>query len=81
VRFVGLTSDGANKLEAIRTHLEEFGISWPNGYGAGDTLQALGVEAYPTTIVFGADGELAWRDEMGGSLESALEQALAAAGG
>jgi hypothetical protein len=59
--------------------LDNFGITWLNGYGATGALDALGIRAFPTTIVVGKDGRVVWNDEMGGSLESALEQALAGA--
>lgn len=50
-----------------------------NGYGADATINAFGVTAFPTIIIIGADGKIAWNDELGGNLEDALDRALAAA--
>ena len=77
--FVGLTLDGKDQLEQIQAYLNEFEIPWLTGYGAMEALQALGVQAFPTKIVVGADGRIAWHDELGGSLDAAIRQALAGA--
>ena len=78
--FVGLTAEGADKKAQSETFLKKFGITWPNGYGARTTIDALGVTGYPTVFVIGADGKVAWNDERAGELEDAIEKAIVAAG-
>lgn len=74
--FVGITSEGESDLEDSKAFLNEFGITWPNAYGAAAALEALGVNAFPTIVVFGADGRVFWNDEMGGDLDDAVQAAL-----
>jgi thiol-disulfide isomerase/thioredoxin len=61
VLFVGLTADGVEALNEIKTHLAHLKIPWPNGYGAADTLAALGVSSLPLRLVVGRDGRVIWR--------------------
>jgi len=79
VVFVGLTPDGSNSLSEISTFVEETGMTWPIGYGAQQSLVAFNVEYFPTLIVIGADGRIAWTNEERGSLGVALDRALRAA--
>jgi thiol-disulfide isomerase/thioredoxin len=77
VVFLGLTSDGEDQLANIHRFLNTFGITWPNGYGAIETMRALNAEFIPALYVIGADGQLLWvQQEDGGRLESAIELAL-----
>lgn len=77
VVFLGLTSDDEDQLANIHRFLKTFGITWPNGYGATKTLQALHADFIPALYVIGADGQLLWvEQEDGGDLESAIELAL-----
>jgi hypothetical protein len=78
VVFIGLTSEGEAALPQTNAYIEEFGISWPSGYGAMSTLTALGVQYFPTTFVVGADGLVTWHDDLKGDLDGAIRQALAA---
>jgi thiol-disulfide isomerase/thioredoxin len=79
VVFIGLTSDSGDKLPQMKEFLTETNITWPCGYGAADTLMALGVESIPQVWVVGADGKILWNLDEGGKLETAVEDALAAA--
>lgn len=76
--FIGLTPDEKDQLDESRAFLEAFGITWPNGYGAQETLDRLQVTGYPSTLVIGRDGTVVWNDDSPGTLDQALEQALAA---
>jgi thiol-disulfide isomerase/thioredoxin len=77
VVFLGLTPDDADQLANIHRFLKAFGITWPNGYGATETMRALNAEFIPALYVIGADGQLLWvEQEDGGDLESAIELAL-----
>lgn len=78
VVFLGLTSEGAETLNESQAFIEATKIPWPNGYGADVTFDSFGVEAIPTIYVIGRNGLVAWHDSMAGSLDSAIEQALAA---
>lgn len=80
VVFLGLTGEGADANAKSQDFLDRLGITWPNGYGAMDTLEALQVQYLPTLLVIGADGDIAWRSELGGDLSEAIDEALAAAG-
>lgn len=74
--FIGLTMEGSDTLSDTQAFLQETGIDFVNGYGAGETLTALGVQAIPTEIVFGRDGKAIWNSFMRGTLEGAISQAL-----
>ena len=79
VRFVGLTFETDLQREQVVEFIERFGIGWPVGLAANDTLAALDVTGYPTLIVIGRDGRIVWRDHFAeNGLEQAIEQALAA---
>ena len=76
VQFIGLTPEDSSTLDKSKAFLDTFGIRWPNGYGAGEAIDALRVFGYPTTFVFGADGRVLWNDAMGGKVEDAIAAAL-----
>jgi thiol-disulfide isomerase/thioredoxin len=76
VRFLGLTMEGADKLDDTRAVVENANLTWANGYGAGATIQALGVEAIPSVFVIGKDGRVVWNNDRHGSLEEAIDSAL-----
>lgn len=77
MQFIGLTPDSRDKLPDIQAYLDDFEIPWVNGYGAMSTLQSLGVQVLPTKLVVGRDGKVLWRSDQGGSLDEAIENALA----
>lgn len=74
--FIGLTAEGSEENSKSEAFINRYGITWPNGYGAGDTIDALQVTGLPTVFVIGSDGKIVWRREMGGQLSDAIEQAL-----
>jgi thiol-disulfide isomerase/thioredoxin len=76
VVFIALTSDSEDKLREMKEFLAETKITWPCGYGAKDTLRALGTEFIPQVWVVGTDGKIHWNLDEGGSLEAAIEDAL-----
>lgn len=80
VAFVGLTAEGESELPKIKAFLKEEGIPWPNGYGAGATLEALGVEGFPTIYVVTRNGNILWDSMRPGTIEGAIERALALPG-
>ncbi len=79
VKFVSLTWETDLQREAVVEFVERFGITWPVGLAANETLAALDVEGYPTLIVIGRDGRIIWKDHFAeNGLEQAIEHALAA---
>jgi thiol-disulfide isomerase/thioredoxin len=70
VRFVSLTNMHRNPVARF---VEEFGLVWPNGYGATpETIAALGAGSglgmpgygvAPTLYLVGPDGKIVWSDE------------------
>ncbi|MFH1301594.1 MAG: TlpA disulfide reductase family protein [Planctomycetota bacterium] len=81
VAFIGLTSDGEELLPEIRQWLKETGITWPNGYGAIDSLIAFKAETIPQVWVIGTDGKVVWNvdSEPTESLEQGISRALSQA--
>jgi thiol-disulfide isomerase/thioredoxin len=76
VIFIGLTSDSEDKLSQMKEFLSQTHITWPCGYGAVDTMSALGVNMIPQVWVVGSDGKILWNMDEEGSLEAAIEKAL-----
>ena len=79
VVFLGLTGEGIDSESESREFVESHGLTWPNGLGAMNTLEALQVQYLPTLLVIDANGDIAWRSEVGGDLHSAIDAALATA--
>lgn len=78
VIFLGLTAEGDDKLEHSEAFLKETGITWPNGYGAGETLYHFETTGVPSIWVIGRDGKIVWNRDSDEELEAGIEQALAA---
>jgi thiol-disulfide isomerase/thioredoxin len=74
--FIGLTGDSGNEIPQMKQFLKEAKIPWPCGYGAIDTLKALGTEMIPQVWVVGSDGRIRWNLDAEGSLDAAIEDAL-----
>jgi thiol-disulfide isomerase/thioredoxin len=77
VEFVGLTSEE----EADRSVIEETvkgvpGFDWPVGFGAGPTMDILGITALPTLILFDTSGKVVWSSTSTSGLEAALDEVL-----
>ena len=75
--FIGLTNEGAADLPDIEEFLTDTGVTWLNGYGAGETLEQFGHAYNPQMWVIGRDGRIAWNQKSSVSLEEAIETALA----
>jgi thiol-disulfide isomerase/thioredoxin len=81
VEFVGLTPEGEGELEAIEKFLSSVGgVTWPIGYGADPTFDMLGIDAFPTLIVFDAEGRAVWSGYEVEELPDVLDQAIALEG-
>lgn len=77
VEFLGLTSEGETTLADSKEFLSSAGITYPNGYDAGKTIEALKVYGIPAVFVVGRDNKIVWNNRQNGSLEEAIEKALA----
>ena len=80
VEFIALTGETASDLPKLEQFRKELHPPWPIGYGAMSTMTALGVRTIPTVYVFTPQGKVFWHSHMDGTLEEALNQALAANG-
>ena len=58
--------------------IKDNGVPWANAYGASEAIEALEVVAFPTEIVVGKDGKVAWHNSLPGSSTAAINKALAA---
>jgi thiol-disulfide isomerase/thioredoxin len=76
VVFIGLTGDSGTEMQEMKRFLKDAKISWPCGYGASDTLSALGTQMIPQVWVVGTDGRIRWNFDAEGSLDAAIEDAL-----
>ena len=76
VIFVGLTADDVTALNEIKAHLAQLKIPWPSGYGAADTMTAMGVASLPTRLLVNPHNQIVWRGADVESLRHALQQAL-----
>ena len=54
----------------------DMGVTWLNGYGAGETLGQFGHAYNPQMWVIGRDGRIAWNENSDVSLEEGIEGAL-----
>ncbi|MEK6259069.1 MAG: TlpA disulfide reductase family protein [Planctomycetota bacterium] len=77
VVFLGLTSEGERQLAKSRRFIEATGITWPNGYGAVETLQALNADFIPQMWVIDRQNRITWDVSSNEPIESALDRALA----
>jgi hypothetical protein len=60
VMFVSLTPDEEVNCERFA---RRYHVGWPMGWGAGETIkQHLQTDEYPTLLVIGRDGRVAWND-------------------
>jgi thiol-disulfide isomerase/thioredoxin len=75
VRFAGLTAEPSTEIKAIGDFANRFSMTWPIGYGAGPTFDALGILSIPAVVIVGRDGKIARK--ITGYVEGELEAALA----
>lgn len=60
VVFLGLTEEDSTTLEQSRKFVEVTKLTWPQGYGARETIEELEVHWIPQLFVIGPDGRIAW---------------------
>jgi thiol-disulfide isomerase/thioredoxin len=77
VRFIGLTKEGGDTLDETRSVIDGSHVPYPNGYGAVETIDKLGVTSIPAVFVVGRNGRIVWNNDRPGSVEEAIESALA----
>ncbi|MCP4195307.1 MAG: hypothetical protein GY768_32305 [Planctomycetaceae bacterium] len=65
-------------MELSDTFIKNNGIPWPNAYGANKAIEDLEVKVFPTEIVVGKDGKIAWHSSLAGETAAAIRKALAA---
>lgn len=79
VVFVGLTFETEDNLSNVKRYLEKYNSTWPNAYGARDTLLSFKAEYFPGYWIIGRDGKVVWNKSLEGrvSMDDAIEKALA----
>lgn len=60
VVFLGLTSEGEERLDLSREFIDELHIPWVQGYGSGETLSRLNADFIPQIWVIDTNGKIAW---------------------
>lgn len=77
VLFIGLTDEDSEALPDIKEFLSDTRITWPNGYGARQTLEEFETVAIPAVWVIGRDGVIVWNSDSLGDVDTGIEKALA----
>lgn len=77
VEFIGLTNETSESLSDMEAFLKDTGITWKNGYGAEETLAALGAEFVPMVWVVDRQRRIVWNRASSLTLEEGIRQALA----
>lgn len=78
VEFIGLSPQSAEDIDDMQAFLKHTGISWKNGYGAEETLRALGADYLPMIWVVNRHNQIVWNQASSISLEQGIRQAVAA---
>ncbi len=77
VEFVGLTPEGGSARMAVESYMTTVaGFDWPVGYGASPTLDMLGIQFFPTLILFDSQGHTVWSSTSTYGLEEVLDVEL-----
>lgn len=76
VQFIGMTRESGSDLPHVEEFIRDAKITWPNGYGAEETMAQFGSMGIPAVWVVGRDGKIAWNRGGKGELEDAIERAL-----
>lgn len=76
VVFIGLTPEPEDSNSNSLAFLNDTKITWANGYGAAETLEAFNTQCYPSAWVIGRDGKVVWNRDNSGSIEDAIARAL-----
>jgi thiol-disulfide isomerase/thioredoxin len=81
VQVIGLTPDSGNDAARAQAFVEGIdGLDWPIATGAAMPLEMLGIQEFPTLLVFDRTGKSVWAGHSVSGLEAAVEAALAANG-
>jgi len=74
---IGLTPDSGEMADAAKEFVDSVdGLDWPIGYGASMPLIVLGIEAYPTLILFDKSGTAVWAGHSLLGLDEVVTKAL-----
>jgi thiol-disulfide isomerase/thioredoxin len=74
---IGLTPE-PNTFDALRSFVESVeGFTWPVGYGAGFSFEAMGITYTPTYVLFDRAGRSVWAGYSLDGVEEAVVKALA----
>ncbi|QDU78575.1 Thiol-disulfide oxidoreductase ResA [Polystyrenella longa] len=78
VYFIGLTAEGADRLDDINDFVKDHEMVWPNGYGqkARDTVIAYESNLIPEMFIIGRDGKIVWNHNSQGTIIDGIELAL-----
>lgn len=76
MQFIGLSPESIDEAPNLVAFCERYGANWPVAYGAGETIDALGVEGFPTVTVFGPDGKAVWSGHDAQGADDAIAAAL-----
>jgi thiol-disulfide isomerase/thioredoxin len=77
--LIGLTPESAGEVENVKSYLTSMpGLTWPIGYGADMPLEILGIQAFPTLILFDKSGRSVWTGHNLYGIEDAAVAALSA---
>lgn len=76
VLFLGLTHEGEESLPAIKSFLASTQISWPNGYGALETMIAFEAEYFPVVWVINPEGKIVWNRDSSEELADFLARTI-----
>jgi thiol-disulfide isomerase/thioredoxin len=78
VLVIGLTSESGAAAQTVKNFVEtQSGMTWPIGYGAGLTMQMVGIEGIPTYMLFDRSGTCVWGGHSLAGVEAATIEALA----
>jgi thiol-disulfide isomerase/thioredoxin len=77
--LIGLTPEMNEELPQVKSYVGSVdGLNWPIGYGAMITLDVMGINAFPTLVLFDRSGRSVWVGASLHGLEEAVVKALAA---
>ena len=78
VVVVGLTSEDGPAAQQVKNFVEtQNGMTWPIGYGAGMTMELVGIRGIPTYMLFDRTGTCVWGGHSLDGVEQAAIEAIA----
>jgi thiol-disulfide isomerase/thioredoxin len=76
--LIGLTPEDGGEVANVQSYVANVpGLDWPIGVGAGMPIDMMGVNAFPTLILFDKSGRSVWSGYSEYGLEEATIKALA----